>query len=193
MEEDRLIVSNGTVCDKFYEVLDAISIYPETVQKILDDVQIMTANDVNENSSAEEGMLFSALKSFSINEPGVGPDNLPTNNIFDIPMLLKKSTPPDLYHEATVIEFLRVEIEEIKKYLSNFYTAKELPDVLGKMILEQFDRHLASIALESQRHPGIYRESLFNKTCDTITNALIDLGLRKSSREIQVKVSEFKK
>ena len=57
------------------------------------------------------------------------------------------------------------------------------------MIMEQFDRHLESVALESKVHPTIYRESLFDKTCDTITNALIDLGLRKEARQIQEKVA----
>ena len=88
---------------------------------------------------------------------------------------------------------LRVEIEEIKKYLSNFCSSKELPEVAGKIILEQFDKHLESVKLESETHHTIYREALFDKTCDTITNALMDLGLQKEAGEIQEKVAELRK
>jgi len=193
MDDDSLIVSNGTECDKLYEVLDAIAIYPELVRRINDEVAIITENDVNENNSLEDGLLFSSLRTYDVYEPGIGPDNAASNSIFDIPMLMKKSATPDIYYEANVIEMLRVEIEEIKKYLSNFCSQKELPEVAGKLIIEQFDKHLESVKLESQIHPSIYRESLFDKTCDTITNALEELGLRKESRSIQEKVATLRK
>lgn len=115
MDDDSLIVSNGTECDKLYEVLDAIAIYPELIQKILSEVETLTINDVNENNALEDGMLFSALRTFRIEEPGVGPENAPSYNIFDLPMLMKKSATTDTYYEANVIEMLRVELEEIKK------------------------------------------------------------------------------
>lgn len=193
MEDDSLIVSNGTECDKLYEVLDAIAIYPELIHRILDKVEILTNNDMNENNSLENGMLFRALRTFKIEEPGIGNENIASGNIFDIPMLMKKSATPETYYEANVIEMLRVEIEEIKKYLSNFCSSKELPEVAGKIILEQFDKHLESVKLESETHHTIYREALFDKTCDTITNALMDLGLQKEAGEIQEKVAELRK
>lgn len=193
MDDDSLTVSNGTECDKLYEVLDALAIYPELIQKILHEVQILTENDINENNSLEDGMLFSALRTFQIEEPGVGQENLPSSNIFDIPMLMKKSSTPDIYYEANVIEMLQAEIQEIKKYLSNFCGKKELPEVMGKLIIEQFEGHLKSVALESKIHPSVYRESLFDKTCDTIANALMELGLRKEAQQIQEKVAELRK
>lgn len=193
MEDDSLVVSNGTECDKLYEVLDAIAIYPELIQKILTLVQLRTEVDINENNSLEDGTLFSALRRFRIEEPGIGEEGLPSNNIFDIPMLMKKSSTPDVYYEANVVEMLRVEIEEIKKYLSNFCSRKELSEVMGKLIMEQFNRHLESVALESRIHPSVYRESLFKKTCDTVIDALTELGLRKEEKQILDMVAELKK
>ncbi|OUQ25834.1 hypothetical protein B5E77_10165 [Lachnoclostridium sp. An131] len=193
MEDDTLVVSNGTECDKLYEVLDAIAIYPELIRQILTKVKELTQDDLNTNSSLENGMLFSALRTFYIEEPGIGPDNVSSENIFDIPMLMKKSATPDIYYEANVIEMLRVEIEEIKKYLSNFCSQKELPEIMGKIILAQFEKHLESVALESKSHPMIYRESLFDKTCDTITNALYELGLKKEAQYVQEKASGLRR
>ena len=192
IDDDTLIVSNGTECDKFYEVLDAIAIYPELVDKILSDIEIRTTDDLNENAELDEGILFSALRSYKVYEPGIGEDNIPSTSIFDIPMLMRKSATPDIYYEADVIEILKVELEEIKKYLSKFCTVKELPEVMGKLVMEQFDKHLDAVALESKIHPNIYRESLFVKTCDTISNALSDLGLKKEANKIQEKVDSLR-
>ncbi len=193
MDSDSLTVSNGTECDKLYEVLDALAIYPELIEKILDKVRTLTENDINENNSIENGMLFSALRTFSIEEPGVGEENLASSNIFDIPMLMKKSSTPDIYYEANVTEMLQTELEEIKRYLANFCTKKELPEVMGKLIMDQFAGHLESVALESKIHPSVYRESLFDKTCDIITKALMELGKRKEAQQIQEKVAELRK
>jgi hypothetical protein len=193
MEDDTLVVSNGTECDKLYEALDAIAIYPELIQKIIKNVEQLTENDINENTPLEEGTLFSALRTFSIEEPGIGPDNVSSTSIFDLPMLMQKSSTPDIYYEANVIEMLRVELEEIKKYLSNFCSQKELPEVFGKTVMEQFDKHLDSLALESLIHPTIYRESLFIKTCDTIAKSLSEVGLNKESKQVQEKVAVLRK
>lgn len=193
MEKDTLIVSNGTECDKLYEVLDAIAIYPELIRKILADVETLIKNDVNENNSIEDGMLFSALKSFNVEEPGIGANNVPSCSIFDLPMLMKKSSTPDIYYESNVIEMLRVELEELRKYLSCFCNEKELPEVFGKVVAEQFDKHLESVALENEINPTIYRDSLFEKTCATIMNALINVGLRKEANRIKEKAEELRK
>lgn len=185
MEDDSLTVSNGSECDKLYEVLDAFAIYPELVQKILAEVRALAEHDVSESTAVENGVLFKALNTFRIEEPGVGEENLPSSNIFDIPMLMKKSSTPDIYHEADMIEMLRTELREIRKYLSGFCSAKELPEVMGKYIMKQFEGHLGSMALESKIHPSVYRESLFDKTCDTISNELMELGLRREAQQVQ--------
>lgn len=191
MEDDTLVVSNGTTCDKLYEVLDAIAIYPELVTKILKDVEVNIAKDVNDGTELEDTMLCSQLRTLAISEPGIGADSVPARSIFDIPMLMKKSATPNTYYEQSVIEMLTVELDEIKKYLAHFCTAKELNDTYGKLVLAQFEKHLADMELEKQIHPSLYRESLFDKSCDTIINTLEEAGLRKEARQIREKVAEL--
>ena len=193
MDDDSLIVSNGTECDKLYEVLDAIAIYPELVKKLNDEIALITEEDVNEGNKLEEGLLFTALRNYSVAEPGIGVDNVSSRSIFDLPMLMKKSATPDIYYEANVIEMLGVEIKEIKKYLSNFCSQKELPEIAGKVIVDQFYKHLESVELESKLHPSVYRESLFIKCCDTVVNAVEELGLRKEAREIKERIASLNK
>lgn len=184
MDDDRLIVSNGTECDKLYEVLDAIAIYPKLGESILADVELRTQDDLEEGVELENGILLSSLSSYKASEPGIGADNVPSESIFDIPMLMKKSSTANGYCEEDVIKILMAELGEIKKYLSRFCSQKELSEVMGKIIMEQFEKHLNSVALESKKHPSIYKESLFIRTCDTIANTLSELGLKKDAQKV---------
>jgi len=193
MSDCRLIVSNGTECDKLYEVLDAIAIYPELVSKILKKVEALANEDLNENRAIDEGILFSFLDTFSILEPGVGKENSPATSIFSIPLLMKKSATPDMYYEDNVIQILKVEIKEIKDYLSKFCSRKELPELMGKIMNEHFEKFLNDVAAESEVNRTIYRESLFDRTCSIISEVLEELGLKTDARAIQKKSAELRK
>ncbi|MCQ2536834.1 MAG: tubulin-like doman-containing protein [Lachnospiraceae bacterium] len=192
MESEDLIVSNGTECDKLYEVLDAIAIYPELTKKILDKVEIEKTNDLNESRNLEGASLLDQLKNFKLDEPGIGKDHEASTCIFDLPLLMKKSATPDIYYEADVVELLRIEIEEIKNYISNFCGKKELVEVCGRIIKEQFEAHVKTLEKESAYNSNIYKESLFQKTCDVIYKALEDLGLRKDAKYVLDKAQELK-
>ena len=193
MDDNTLIVSNGTECDKLYEVLDAIAIYPELVHKILDKVDTLVTDDINENRPVEEGILMSFLDTFYIQEPGLGREKMAAGSIFSIPMLMKKSATPDIYYEENVVQILKVELSEIKKYLSKFCTGRELPEMMGKIIMEHFEKHLEDVALEATIRSGIYRESLFDRTCSIIAEGLEEIGLKTEARAVLKKAAELRK
>ena len=193
MEDDRLTVSNGTECDKLYEVLDAIAIYPELARKILEKVNIMAENDLNKARSIEDGTLNTFLESFVIKEPGIGVDKAAANSIFDIPMLMKKSSTPEIYYEEDVIQLLRAEIEEVKRYYSKFCSERELAGAVGGLLRDQFEKYLEDVALESEVQKNIYRESLFDRTCSIIIKAFENIGLEDEAREIYKRVAALRK
>ncbi len=193
MEDNTLTVSNGTECDKLYEVLDAIAIYPELVTKILDKVDTLVTDDINENRSVDEGILCTFLDTFYIQEPGLGREKKSAQSIFSIPMLMKKSATPDIYYEENVVQILKVELSEIKKYLTKFCTGRELPEIMGKMIMEHFEKYLDDVATEAAVRSGIYRESLFDRTCSIIAEGLEDIGLKNEARAVLKKAAELRK
>jgi len=194
MSDSRLVVSNGTPCDKLYEVLDAIAIYPELVHKILSRVEVMTADDINKSRELKDGILIRNINRLSIVEPGVGrgDDAQPAKSIFTIPLLMKKSSTPDIYYEDSVIEIIKVEIAEIKKYLAGFYSQKELPGMVRDIIIDQFEKYLADIAVEAKGSASIYRETLFGQTTAIIAKALENLGFEDDKRDIKDRVDELK-
>ena len=192
MDDDSLLVSNGTDCDQFYEVLDAISIYPELVKRIMEKVDEQIAEDISENYSLEDGFLMTGLRKYNVTNPGIGENEEPSVSVFDIPMLMKKSSTPDIYFENNVVELLKTIIAEIKRYLTAFCTAKEIPDLMAQIVQDQFDKHLDAVEKERKIHPTIYREPLFRKTCDVIASTLSELGKKKEARAITEKVASLR-
>ena len=195
MESNRLIVSDGNPCDKLYEVVDAIAIYPELIRKILARVEIKKQADLNKNRPWNKGILMKQLECLEIDYPGVGrgKNEQPAHSIFTIPHLMKKSATPNIYYEDCVIEILRVEIEEIKKYLANFFTQKEMPEYLHKIMMKQFERYLADLEIEAVDHPIIYKESLFNQICTILAKTLENYDYDEDAEYIRGEADRLKK
>ncbi len=197
MEYDSLIVSNGTPCDKLYEVLDAVAIYPHLVNRIMERVDAKIFDDVNKNrdKSIEKGMLLKNLEKFALVEPGLGASEAPVaaTSIFSIPLLMKKSATPDMYYEENVLRIIKTEVAEIRRYLLNFYREKELPEAMGKILKTQFDKYLADMAIEAKTHTTVYRESLFHQTCATIAKAFDAIGLEDYAEEVRDMADKLRK
>lgn len=187
---DVLVVSNGTPCDHLYEVLDAFAIYPELVRKILERVDALTIADVDKGTPIEEGLLVSCLNSFRVREYPLYRNN-GIRSIFDIPILMKKSLKSEAYSEDSVLHILRSEIEEIRKYLCHFYSEKELPEVMGRIIKEQFEMYLADLEQNDIGHKSIYNDYLFSRTCSIIAKTFENLDLAENAKYVQNKAREL--
>ncbi|MBQ8791499.1 MAG: hypothetical protein IJZ51_09325 [Ruminiclostridium sp.] len=192
LESDTLIVSNGTECDKLYEVLDAIAIYPELVTKILDKVEARIVYDVNKNGKLTDSLFMQRLNAFTLPEPCLGKELKKAVSIFDIPMMMRKSTVPDEYYEEDVINLLKVELAEVKRYFGRFCNEKELPAVFREFVLNQFDKYIADTAVELEANPSLYRENLFDRTCSIIAGALEEAGLIDEGTFVRDKRDELK-
>ena len=181
---DILTVSNGTVCDRLYEVLDAFAIYPELVEKILEKIAGKTEEEYDQDEPLEEGLLRTSLDEFRIKEYPLGEDNR-VRSIFDMPYLMKKSTRSDSDCEDDALNILKAEITEIRRYLSRFCTAKELPETMGEILKEQFVRYLDDMVIESQKSKNLYQDYLFSRTCSIIADAFEKLGLNADAKEVR--------
>lgn len=188
--DDVLIVSNGTPCDHLYEVLDAFAIYPELVNRVLKRVSHLTRVDIDKGSPIEEGLLMTNLADFRIREFPLGEENK-VRSIFDIPILMKRSIKSELYNEEGVLQMLKAEIEEIKKYMTHFYTPKDFPEAFGSVLCQQFELFLENIAAEYKNSKAIYHDYLFSRTSSIVAKILENLGLTKDAKAIQSKVKEL--
>ena len=82
-----LVVSNSTPCDNLYEVIDALSIYPALVNKIIENTEKTIKKEVDTSASPETGMLVKSLSEFKIREFPVDPNcKNDVRSIFDLPI-----------------------------------------------------------------------------------------------------------
>lgn len=194
MEDGRLIVSNGTECDKFYEVLDAIAIYPELVDKINARIAMLKDNEINEGIALEEGILLSGIQNLKMKEPGVGEkeNTVSATSIFTIPVMMKKSTIKEGYYEEYVVQLLKVEIKEIRNYLRTFCSDKELPAIMSEIIIDQFNKFIKDVEEEHKADKTIFRESLFDRTCAVAASALEEIGKFTDAKKIRQIRDEYR-
>jgi len=180
-KSDVMVVSNGSSCDQLYEVLDALFIYPELVDNILERVDYMTSQDVNNSSEAksiDSGRLFKALRTFRIKEFPLGEKDA-VRSTLEIPVLMKKSIKPDMYREDDVLNILRALILEIKKYIDRFCSEKDYPKVLGDFLRDELDIYAANLAIESKESSFDYYDHLFKRTCEIVEEEFEALDLQK--------------
>lgn len=193
IDRDELRVSNGTECDKLYEVLDSVAIYPELVRKILDKINARITEELNDGVLVEDGLLMRCLKEFSLEEPGLGSDMKPATSILDFPLLMKKSAPQETYYEDNVIQIIKTAIEQIETYLSKFCSPKELPNVMSDILLNQFEQFLKDVEIEKESNESIYKESIFYRTCSIVEDALRELGNKEQADNVKSKMIELRK
>lgn len=189
-EESRLIVSNSTPCDQLYEVLDALSIYPELVRNIISNKEKHISEELEKSIPLTEGILMNGLANFRVKEfPFAGDDGV--RSIFDLPLLLKKSVKKEDFYEDKVVRILRTEIKEIKDYFSRFYSEKELPLAMKDVLMSQFEKFLVDIDVEKASWSDIYHDYLFTRTCEIIAKAMEELQLKEEAKYILSKKEEL--
>lgn len=184
MHSSKLIVSNGTVCDKLYEALDAVAIYPELKEKILERIRIRTDMEAKGSKPLKERMLYDFLNNFRISEPQLGTGDEPARSIFSLPMMMKKSVAPDEYYEENVVELLRVEIEEISNYLKSFCKEKEFKKAFRDILMEQFELFINDTKLESAVDPDVFQETLFFRVCSIIATVFEDMYMEDERKYV---------
>lgn len=208
--DGSLIVSNGTDCDHIYELLDAVSIYPELVDKIMAKVEDRIERDVDASAqtSLKDSFLFSCIEKFRVDEFPLG-GNCPDENaskeerakynrvrsLFDIPILMRDSVTSDMleYFEKTASDMLQVILSEIERYLSRLCSEEETKEILSNLIVEQYDMFIRDIEEEKAQHKikNIFKSSLFVNMNDIITSKLESLGYPHYIKKIEERIEDY--
>lgn len=189
----NLIVSNGTPCDTLYEVLDSLSVYPMLVDNILLKAESLMSEELNKNVVVNEGFLIRDLRKFRLAEYPIQAKKREFRSILDLPVLFKKSITLELYLEEKVQKILKMEISEIRRYLNHFCTDKELPHVMGDLLMEQFNMYIEDLEVESETWKDVYKDYLFDATCTIVANELTELGRNEDANYIKDLSSKLRK
>lgn len=184
----ELTVSNGTPCDQFYEVLDAMAIFPELVDTIIKKTNDTIGKEVDAGKTVKDNILYRDIDAFIVREAddkAVG--NTVNRSVFEFPLLLKKSMTSEIYDESKAIRILEVVIAELERFIKAFCSEKEYANVVGEVFEAQFDKFLKNIAAEEKAGKSVYKDYLFAEICENIASSLEDIGLKDEPDRIREK------
>ena len=182
---DPLIVSNGTTCDHLYEVQDAFTIYPYLVNIVTRKIRERIDSDLYDKKNVADSVLPQLLSRFEIEEyPLEATAQNPgrVRSVFELPMLIKRSTPTELYHDSMAIEMFNTILGELEDYMRHFCHEKEFAEEYGALLKQQYDLFVENAMAENK--PGrLAIDSLFPYLCKVIANTLNDLGLTELAEQ----------
>lgn len=137
LKPEEFVVSNGTPCDCFYEVLDALTINPVIVTNILKSADriFLKEQNASDKVTAENSELFKGIDGLKSKQ--YKKDNL---SIFDLPALLKIDTPAADFDKDVCIDAMRVVLHTIYDRLKSLVAESEVDYTFGKFIVQQYKK-----------------------------------------------------
>lgn len=137
---EELIVSNGTLCDEFYEILDALYIDAATVEDIEKIRNKKRARDAVRKTNYENSEFFKALREFHISEDGDDQSSL-----FEIPLKYYTSLPNSLRYEAEIVNLVDAVIKTFRDELSLSEKRDEVKFALCQVLNQEFERMIGNV------------------------------------------------
>lgn len=189
--DQEFVVTNGTPCDQFYEVLDALTINPVAVREVTDAVDRKLVNFLDEEHavSFEKSPLALALsRGIALGELGTVIPAMKgrRNSLFDLITFYAVSVPKGEYSDAmlrklsaNILAYLKAEVERIED-------GKDVTPVLSHVLREQFDTYRGNVPL--------YLEAVgapFARRIRTIVRPLSEMLDELHARELATEVEEF--
>lgn len=192
LRSPQLIVSNGTSCDQFYEVLDALTICPRYVDRLLDMYEEEKAFE-NLNGAEFDDTQFkkSYTKSFVIDEFS----DKPIMNIFYIPILYKASAGANYipaWGQAIITAIFDMIDDQIATYESEIAQDDAKCDFLLEIydeFIKNFDAliHLSDDDTNSvkkhSRLKRMYNDSITLRIFDEIAGILEEIDGKSASKD----------
>lgn len=190
-ESEELVVSNGTPCDLFYEVLDALIWTPQFVTKILNYADDRAEKELVSTSRLRfsSSYLYQRLSGQDGETGAVDPlrimecervdgcekvlFDLRDVTLFDLVALLKISMPAADFEYQTGKQILQAAMDVIYDYVQKLTSKDETEDVFGEFMVEQFV-HFAKHASLYDSSFDAYIESLVKTVMERL--ALLDQG-----------------
>ena len=130
----KLIVSNGTPCDEFYEVLDALYIDHSVVQDILKVHEAKTQKDKVKHANYVNTIFAKDLSEFFIECVHEGPTSL-----LEIPLAYYNSLPNSLRYTDEIASIVDAVITILRTELTNWEIGDDVPYRVCNLLREQFD------------------------------------------------------
>lgn len=142
IETEDFVVSNGTPCDRYYEVLDAFTINPVVVRNIS---AYMNNKFENERNNAGKINFADSMLKKQLDKLKCDEYKKEALTIFDLAMLLKVSTPAAEFDKKVGKEVMKETLRLIYEYMSTIVLGDDLDRMYGEFVLEQVKKFDANV------------------------------------------------
>ncbi|MDR0405304.1 MAG: hypothetical protein LBH54_00775, partial [Clostridiales bacterium] len=180
-----LIVSNGSECDEFYEVLDALYRDRASVELIYKIAADRRKYDNEKSQTFDDTTFADDLRHFS-----VGDWHETQVSLFEIPMMHYNSLPQRFFDENEIVSMIDAAIRVLRDEITLFEKDKDTGPNLCKKLNEQFELLISNF----KKYPEI------NQGSSLKDNPVITMLLQKLHHEFELcqvsrweeKVNNFK-
>ena len=132
--DTEMIVSNGTLCDEFYEILDSLYISPVVVEDIEKIKCRRRSRDKNRNSNYIDTRFYQDLQKLHIPNSHDGPTSL-----FEIPLAYFNSLPNSERFVSEISGMVNAVVDVFREELSLWEKPEDAKFILCNILKEQFD------------------------------------------------------
>ena len=159
------VVSNGTICDELYEVVDALAINPPQVNLIIEDMQNVMRREKQDRIALSESRLMNSMNWFDqkavFDDDGYGLDEdereisvpftirqyVPNQraSVFDLLYWIKVSTPADDFSEDDIELIMNSLFRLLERYVVQFVGQEALYDKCYNILVDQFKLFLNNL------------------------------------------------
>jgi len=214
-DSEGLIVSTDEYCDCLYEVLDAFTIYPKLVEKVMDVFGATIKEERQKQKLLSESFAFRCFEKFELEEfdsktaaevlPAERIQELVTpladifgirelapyatntaRSVFDLLVLMKYSVPAEKYHETEMLRLLETIYLELKGYVRLFCKEEEVNEEYARLLCTQFISFLFDMAAGRGLLANVFGDKLFRDICDTLAAQLKEeCGMETASAAVE--------
>ena len=170
------IVSNGTECDQFFELFDALSINPPYLRRILDmcETEMRTERD-RRQVTVKESRLSESLKRFQVRQfehAGAAP-----HSILEVPVFYRLSIAKPMYDQEFAETMADAIMAMLKKLIGYYTDSDEACFEYGNALLEQYRLFQTNIRARESDEENLSRDPLVVLIQRKVRSELETLGL----------------
>lgn len=174
-ELTKLIVSNNTECDEFYEVLDALYRDRATVSKIQEMTKKRSKFDENSNRRYKESAFVTDTESFRIGDGHAAP-----NSLFEIPLAYYNSLPRAKLDDNELSIMIDSVINVLEVEINKYEQDNDKAAILTERLMLQFRR-----LIENFKNPEFDKDGAMSKNTTLADNRVVNMTFRKVSNKIK--------
>jgi len=181
IKEIQLVATDGSQCDTFYEVVDALTINPVIVKRILsaidNEMDIARRNNV---IKYEQSALYKGINALTM--PELSRDDRKTS-IFGIAAAFKATMPPDDFILEQGLMLLETTLETLYEQIEILCPENERGSRYVSLIESQLDLFASNFELYKQEHPSVIDDYL-RMLLQVVIKVLTDKGFADAADKV---------